>query len=556
VFFVSAAVVAAFLAAGALFADDLGGAAGALHLGVTRYLGWFYVATATAVLGFVVWLMCSRFGRVRLGPDNARPEFGTASWFAMLFTAGMGIGLVYYGVYEPVHVAADPLYGDVGADQERHVAPGSAEAGQEAMTTAFYHWGLHPWAVYIVLGLALGYLCFRKGLPLRPASALYPLIGHRVHGWAGHLVDILAVLCTIFGLATSLAIGSRQINAGLETLYGLPNTWWSQIAIVAAITAVSATSLMLGLNRGIRPLSVTTLWLAGALLALVFLAGPNTTVLTGLVTSAGHYLQHLPETALFVADPATDPAGFGFQAEWTLFYWSWWIAWCPFVGMFIARISYGRTIRQFIAGALFAPAGVSVVWFGVFGGAGVFYDRFRDAGIADAEPEQAVFVLLEHLPIGDGLVFDLAVALTIVCVVLFFSTSSDSGSLVVDMLTNGSDPHPVRWQRLAWAVAQGGVTVVLIVAAIGVEPGGPGSADPVTALQLATSATGLPFAAVLLLVCAGLVRALRSEDAVPPPPPAPGTAVPGGPGGVDDPDDGVPADRPTGSGPQNTRPSS
>ncbi|MFC3999413.1 BCCT family transporter [Nocardiopsis sediminis] len=514
-FFSSLAVILAFLVAGAAFTDGLSAAGGAVLGWITRYLGWFYIVSATFILGFSLWLMCSRFGRVRLGPDTSRPEFGTWSWFAMLFTAGMGIGLVYYGVYEPAYLTAHPDYGGIGPDPAGDPPPLSGQAAAEAMNATFFHWGLHPWAIYSALGAALGYLCFRKGLPLRPASALYPLIGNRVHGWPGSLVDVLAVFCTVFGLATSLGIGTRQINAGLAFLYGLPNEWWSQLAIVGAITAVAVASLALGLNRGIRPLSVAAMALAAALLALVFATGPTQYLLSGLIDSTGHYLQHLPETSLAVADPATNEEGFAYQAHWTLFYWGWWISWSPFVGMFMARVSYGRTVREFIAGALLAPAGVSVAWFGVFGWAGIHYDG-GGAGVISGSPEdQAVFALLEALPIGDGLLFTLAALLVLAAVVLFFATSSDSGSLVVDMLTNGSDPHPVKAQRLLWGLAQGLVAAVLIVSAAGPAS----AADPIVTLQLvATGVTGLPFAVVLVLVCVGLARALRSED---PPSPAP-----------------------------------
>ncbi|MFC4564957.1 BCCT family transporter [Nocardiopsis mangrovi] len=526
-FFSSLAVILAFLIAGSVFTGGLS-AAGEAVLGWTnRYLGWFSIVSTTFILGFAAWLMCGRFGRVRLGPDTSRPEFGTWSWFAMLFTAGMGIGLVYYGVYEPVYLTANPGYGGVGADPAGDPPPLSEQAAAEAMNATFFHWGLHPWAIYSVLGAALGYLCFRKGLPLRPASALYPLIGNRVHGWAGSLVDVLAVFCTVFGLATSLGIGTRQINAGLALLYGLPNEWWSQLAIVAAITAVAVTSLMLGLNRGIRPLSVAAMALAAVLLTLVFASGPTLYVLTRLIDSTGHYLQHLPETSLAVADPATDGAGFGYQSLWTLFYWGWWISWSPFVGMFMARVSYGRTIREFIAGAMLAPAGVSVAWFGVFGWAGIYYDSREGAGISAESADHAVFALLESLPIGGGVLYTLVALLVLAAVVLFFATSSDSGSLVVDMLTNGSDPHPVKAQRLLWALIQGLVAAVLIVSGVA---GPAGVADPILTLQLvATGVTGLPFAVVLVLVCVGLARALRSEDVDPPAPRGPGAAAAGGP---------------------------
>ncbi|KIH98354.1 choline transporter [Streptomonospora alba] len=494
-------MVLLFLIWGALFTGGLSSAAGSAVTWITTYFGWFYIMAATFFLVFVLWLMFSRFGNIRLGPDSSRPEFGTTAWFAMLFTAGMGIGLVFYGVSEPVTYNA-------GGGPNPEVDANTQESASEAMNFTLFHWGVHPWAIYIVLGLALGYFCFRKGLPMRPASALYPLIGNRIYGWVGNLVDILAVFGTLFGLATSLGIGARQVNAGLTSLFGLPNVWWMQVLIVAVITSVAVLSVMLGIDKGIRRLSVINLWLAVALMLAVFIFGPRLYILTGMADFAGYYLQHLPETSLHVANPETDQAGYEFQQAWTLFYWGWWIAWSPFVGMFIARISYGRTIRQFITGTLFAPVGASIVWFSVFGGAGMFYDNLRNAGISEVDAPLAMYELLENLPMPAILVGLLSI-LTVVVVVLFFATSSDSGSLVIDMLTNGGDPHPIKLQRFFWAVTEGLVTIVLLMAGAGMVEG---DADPVTALQSASLVTGLPFAVVLIIICFGVLKALRSED--------------------------------------------
>ncbi|MUL42086.1 BCCT family transporter [Streptomonospora sp. PA3] len=501
VFFISGAIVLVFLILGAIFTSALSTVAGAILTWITTYFGWFYIIAATFFLIFVLWVMFSRFGNIRLGPDSSRPEFGTTAWFAMLFTAGMGIGLVFYGVNEPVYYNANPAH-------PNEINANSQESAYEAMNFTLFHWGFHPWAIYIVLGLALGYFCFRKGLPMRPASALYPLIGNRIYGWIGNLVDILAVFGTLFGLATSLGIGARQVNAGLSELFGLPNIWWMQVLIVAAITSVAVLSVMLGIDKGIRRLSVINLWLAVILMVVVFLFGPRLYILTGLADFTGYYLQHLPETSLYVANPATDPNGFDFQQAWTLFYWGWWISWSPFVGMFIARISYGRTIRQFITGTLFAPVGASIVWFSVFGGAGLFYDNLRNAGIADQPAELSLFALLNELPLP-AIMTGLMSALTVVVVVLFFATSSDSGSLVVDMLTNGGDPHPVKAQRFFWAVTEGLVTIVLLLAGIGMAEG---DADPLATLQSASLLTGLPFAVVLIVICFALRKAFQSED--------------------------------------------
>ena len=493
VFLVSGFVVLAFLVVGVVFTDGMSTVAnGALDV-IARYFGWFYILSATAFLAFVLYLMLSKYGRIRLGPDDSTPEYGTMSWFAMLFTAGMGIGLVFYGVYEPAyHMVNAPTGGTLGA----------VDAATRGMDYTMFHWGFHPWAIYIVLGLAMGYFCFRKGLPMRPASALYPLMGDRIYRWPGAVVDILAVFGTLFGLATSLGLGTQQINAGLTSLFGLPNNTVTNLAIVCLITAVAVTSVMFGIDKGIRRLSVVNLWLAFVLMVFVFVAGPKLFILTGATDWIGSYLQNLVGTSFTVFDPQTQPDAFYWQSSWTLFYWGWWMSWSPFVGMFIARISYGRTIRQFVSGALFAPVGASLVWFSVLGGTGLNQQLRGAADIAGGSADLSLFTMLNTLPIG-GIVATVASVLTILVVVLFFATSSDSGSLVVDMLTNGGDPHPIWQQRLFWAVMEGAVTAVLLVV---------GGATALSALQAASITTGLPFAVVLIFIAIGTLRALRQDD--------------------------------------------
>ena len=440
-----------------------------------------------------MWLLFSRHASLRLGADDERPRFSTLSWFAMLFSAGMGIGLVFYGVAEPIFHLQNPPTGEGG----------TSAAAVEAMNTTFFHWGLHPWAVYIVLGLALGYFCFRHDLPLRPASAFYPLIGDRIYGLVGNTIDVLAVFGTLFGLATSLGLGATQISAGLARVFGVPDTATTQVLVIAAVTTVAVGSVMLGLSSGVRRLSLLNLVLAIVLALAVFVAGPTLFILEFMVSSAGHYLQHLPETSLRTFTFSSE--GSSWLDSWTLFYWGWWIAWSPFVGMFIARISRGRTIRQFIAGTLFAPVGASVAWFTIFGGTAVHGILRGDAeALAEAGTNDALFVLLDHLPLATEFATLLAV-LAIVVVAIFFATSSDSGSLVVDMLTNGGDPNPVWQQRLFWAVLEGLVAAVLLVA--GAVNGG----NALSALQTAAVTSGLPFSIVLALACVGLWKALRSD---------------------------------------------
>jgi choline/glycine/proline betaine transport protein len=487
VFLISGAVILAFVAAGVLFTGATGDAASGVQSFITTYLGWFYIVAVNVFLIFVVVLMLSRYGRVRLGPDDSQPEFSTWAWFAMLFTAGMGIGLVYFGVAEPVLHFTSPPIGEGGTEQ----------AAREAMNLTYFHWLLHPWAIYIVFGLSAAYFSFRRGLPFRPAAAFYPFLGERVHGPIGHLVDILAVFGTIFGLATSLGLGAQQINAGLNTLFGVPNTTGMQIILIAVITSVAAISVVLGIHRGIRRLALINMWLAIGIALLVCFLGPTLFILGTLVSSSGYYLQNIIGTSFNMF--TMNDAGAEWQAGWTLFYWGWWISWSPFVGMFIARISRGRTLRQFVVGVLLAPVGASAIWFAIFGGSALNYIMTGSGGgLAEADSSNALFVLLQQLPIP-GTITVLASVVAIVVVVLFFATSSDSGSLVVDILTNGGDPDPLWQSRLFWAILEGAVAAVLLLV------GG------LAALQTASITAGLPFAVVLLFMCYGLFKGLQEE---------------------------------------------
>lgn len=510
VFIWSAIVIVGFVLWGVIAPSNVDFVAGLVNEFITTNFEWLYIIAASFFLIFVVVLMCTRYGRVRLGPSDSTPEYGNLAWFAMLFTAGMGIGLVFYAVSEPVSHFMEPPTG----------AGGNPEAAANAMNYVFFHWGLHPWAIYIVLGLSLGYFAFRRGLPLRPASAFYPLIGERIYGWFGNFVDVLAVFGTLFGLATSLGLGGQQVGAGLETLFGITNGPTLQVILILAITAVAVVSVMLGIDKGIRNLSLINLWLALALMVFVFVSGPSVNLLNSLAANIGYYLQSLPALSFETFPNNGNGTAQEWQSSWTLFYWGWWISWSPFVGMFIARISYGRTLRSFIAGALFAPVGASMVWLTVFGDSALQQLMRNPANpVGSASAEQAIFVLFNQLPV-DGIIQLIAAVLAIVVVVLFFATSSDSGSLVVDILTNGGDPHP-RWQqRLFWAVLEGVVAAVLLVA------GATGGADALSALQTASIVAGLPFCLVLLAMCAGLVRGLRTErltlGAVPEPSPMPG----------------------------------
>lgn len=500
---ISGIVIIAFIVLGVVFTDPLLGATEATRVWIGEQVGWIYVLSTLFFLGTAIFLVLSRHGRVRLGPDDSRPAYNTLAWFAMLFTTGMGIGLVFWGVAEPIEHLHWPRTEAFLPGPDGRTDP---EAANEALALSFFHWGLHPWAIYIALGLSLGYFAYRKGLPLRPASALHPLLGDRAFGWPGNLVDILAVFGTIFGLATSLGLGTLQINGGLSQIFGVPNNDFVQTVIITVITGVALFSVLSGIDKGLRRLSVINLWLAFILMVFVFLVGPKLWIIAGTTTAAGEYLSHLISWSMSFPSPLVDAQAAEWTQAWTIFYWGWWISWAPFVGIFLARISYGRTIREFVLGALLAPTTVCILWFGVFGGSGIFYDLSGAADFTTGDESDAAFTLLDALPIAGAAAIAAAILLLVV-VAIFFVTSADSGSLVVDMLTNGGSRAPSKIQRGFWAVSLGAVTLILLTL---------GGSDALSALQAASVITGLPFAIILLFMVAGLFKGLNDE-------PRPGT---------------------------------
>ncbi|PSL07062.1 choline/glycine/proline betaine transport protein [Haloactinopolyspora alba] len=491
VFVPAVVAILVFVILGAVFPSALSDLFQSVQTWISDTLGWFYTIAVTIFLVFVAWLALSPYGSKRLGPDDARPDYGYFSWFAMLFSAGMGIGLMFFSVAEPVsHFAVDRPPGAEGES-------GSPTAALEAMRYTFFHWGLHAWAIYIVVGLALCYFAYRRGLPLTMRSAFYPLLGDRIYRWPGDVIDTLAIVGTLFGVATSLGIGAIQINAGLNYLTDLGSSVTVQILLIVVITIVATTSVVLGLSRGIRRLSLLNVGLGGALMLFLFIVGPTVFIMNGFAQNVGHYLQLLPETSL-----RTDMfTGHTWQQTWTLFYWGWWISWSPFVGMFIARISRGRTIREFIFGVLLVPSLVTFIVLSVFGQTAFFSELRGPGGIVSATrelPEQALFVLLDQYPIAP-----LTSAIAILVIATFFITSSDSGSLVDDMHASGGSIHPTRSTRVFWALTEGVVAATLL--GIGGESG-------LNALQQASIASGVPLAILLLGACWALVRALQTED--------------------------------------------
>lgn len=484
VFFVSAGLIVVFVLFGALVPETTGALFETMQQRIVVDFGWFYVVAVTAFLGFVLYLMLSRFGDVRLGPDGSEPDYSYISWFAMLFSAGMGIGLLFFGVAEPLqHYSAPP----VGEGR-------TVEAARQAMVLTFFHWGLHAWAIYIVVGLALAYFAFRRGLPLSIRSALFPLIGRRIYGPIGHAADIFAVLGTMFGVATSLGFGVLQVNAGFNHLFGLPVASSVQIGLIAGITVMATLSAAAGLDSGIKRLSELNIILAIALLVFVLVAGSTVFLLQAYVQNVGAYLGSLVQRSfrMYAYEPNQ---WFG---DWTLFYWGWWISWSPFVGMLIARISRGRTIREFVLGVLVVPSLFTFLWMTVFGNSAIQMDLGGVARLAETAATDmplALFEMLEQLPFSI-----VASALATLLVITFFVTSADSGALVIDTITSGDAEDSPVWQRIFWAIAAGVVAAVLLVAG-GLE-----------ALQTAAIASALPFTLIMFFVCYGLLRALQTES--------------------------------------------
>ena len=484
VFFISAALILAFVLFGAVFPQQAGSVFDALQARIVHDFGWFYILAVALFLIFVLFLMFSRYGDVRLGPDDSEPEYSYLSWFAMLFSAGMGIGLLFFGVAEPIQHYAKPPVGEGG----------TVEAARQAMILTFFHWGVHAWAIYIVVGLALAYFAFRRGLPLTLRSGLFPLIGNRIYGPIGHAIDIFAVLGTMFGVATSLGFGVLQVNAGFSHLFGLPVNTTVQVILIAVITGMATLSAGTGLDKGVKRLSELNIILAIALLIFVLCAGSTVFLLQAYVQNIGAYLGAVVQRTfrMYAYEPNA------WLGEWTLFYWGWWISWSPFVGMFIARISRGRTIREFITGVLLVPVLFTFLWMTVFGNTAISLDLSGAAPIVQSVANNmpvALFEVLEQLPLSV-----IASGIATLLVITFFVTSADSGALVIDMITSGAVPNPPEWQRIFWAICAGVVAAVLLLA------GG------LKALQTAALASALPFAVVMLFICYGLLRALQTEN--------------------------------------------
>ncbi|ANK82480.1 MAG: BCCT transporter [Rhizobiales bacterium NRL2] len=498
VFLVSGLVIVAFVVLTLAFQNSLAPAFESLRAWLTSTLDWFFLLSANIFVILCVVLIFTPLGKVRLGGKDSKPDYSYLGWFSMLFAAGMGIGLMFYGVSEPISHFSSSMggtaVGDAGARTDW--APLGAAAGDQqaalslGMAATIFHWGLHPWAIYAIVALALALFSYNKGLPLTIRSIFYPIFGERVWGWTGHVIDILAVFATLFGLATSLGLGATQANAGLDFLFGITTSAGAQVVLILLITAAALVSVLAGLDKGVKRLSEINMLLAILLLGFVVIVGPTLAIFTGFFTNLGAYVTELA--------PLSNPFGredANFSQGWTAFYWAWWISWSPFVGMFIARVSRGRTVREFMVCVLLIPSIVSVFWMTAFGGTAIH--QIVDQGytaVQEASLEIKLFEMLGALPLAE-----ITSLVAIILVIVFFVTSSDSGSLVIDTITAGGKVNAPVSQRVFWCIFEGLVAIALLLG------GG------LAALQAMAVSTGFPFTIVLLLACFAIVKGLRSE---------------------------------------------
>lgn len=483
VFFSTVMIIVAFLAVVIIAPNAFDLITRQMNQWITDSFSWFYVLSVAIFLIVLIFIAISDMGKIKLGPDHSQPEYGNGSWFAMLFTAGMGIGLMFFGIAEPVMHYVNPPTGE----------PESIEAAQQAMRITFFHWGLHAWAIYALVGLSLAYFAFRYNLPLKVRSGLYPIIGERIYGPLGDGVDTFATIGTVFGVATTLGFGVTQINSGLTYLFGWESSISMQIILIIFVSSLASLSVFLGLDKGVKRLSELNLILALVLLAFVFFASSSIYILQTTIQNAGQYMSNLFSMTfnLYAYQPN------GWIGGWTIMYWAWWISWSPFVGMFIARVSRGRTIREFIVGVLLIPTGFTLIWMGFMGNAALYsiLEQGQTGLITAVQKDSSValFEFLTHLPFAG-----VSSLIATVLVILFFVTSADSGALVTDYLTAKSENSPT-WQRLFWTALMAILSIILLMV------GG------LSALQSATMMSALPFTFIMLLLCWGLLKALRLD---------------------------------------------
>jgi choline/carnitine/betaine transport len=492
--FASVFILTVFIVITIMFKDQAASTAKGMLVWISANFGWFFILSANVFIAAAAFFAFSRLGKIRIGGNEAKPEFSTIAWYAMLLSAGMGIGLMFWSVGEPMYHynSPSPMFSGMEGN--------TPDAAQAAMGTTFFHWGLHPWAIYAIVGLGLAFFSYNRGLPLTIRSIFYPILGERIYGFWGNAIDVLSVLATLMGIATSLGLGVSQINAGLNDLFGISISTNVQILLIVVITALATASVMAGLDKGVKRLSELNMGLAAIFLLFLLIAGPTIYILSGFTQNIGFYLENLPQMSMWT-ETFRDS---NWQGSWTVFYWAWWISWSPFVGMFIARISKGRSVREFILGVMIVPTVLSFIWMSIIGGSAISLQASGEADIYGAVSENvatALFAMLEYFPFST-----LLSIIGIILVAVFFVTSSDSGSLVVDHLTSGGKLNSPVPQRVFWAVMEGVVAAVLLLG------GG------LTILQTASISTGLPFTIVLLLIVyalyLGLSEEARMEDAV------------------------------------------
>ena len=486
VFVIAATTIVIFVVFSLVFQERAADIFSGARSWTTMQLDWLFMISANIFVLLCLYLIVSPYGKIRIGGSDAQCHYSYPSWFAMMFAAGVGIGLMFYGVLEPVTHSLNPPLGVSTDDGE--------VAASLGVVSAVYHWGLHAWSIYAVVGLSLALFHYNKGLPLTVRSAFYPLLGEKIWGWPGHIIDILAVFATLFGLATSLGLGAQQTSAGLNYLFDIPNTSSTQVLVIIGITAIALVSVVRGMDKGVKLLSEINMGMAVALMLFVIAVGPTWSIFAEVANNTIEYVTYLPALSNWIGREDT-----AFLHDWTIFYWAWWVAWSPFVGMFIARVSHGRTVREFLTATLLVPTSVGMIWMTAFGGTAIdqyLYEGYT--GVADAvrhsEIELALFKYLEILPFSE-----ITSALGIVLVIVFFVTSMDSGSLVIDTITAGGKIDAPVAQRIFWCTFEGLVAIALMLG------GG------LAALQAASLTTGFPFVLVLLLMCVSLMRGLKSE---------------------------------------------
>ncbi|WP_188454533.1 glycine betaine uptake BCCT transporter [Virgibacillus oceani] len=492
VFYISAVVAILFIIWGIIPDDvlpngNLSDVTTAIQAFIVDRFGWFYLLTTTGFLIFSLYLIFSKYGKIKLGKPTDKPEYSYITWFAMLFSAGMGIGLVFWGAAEPLSHFHSPPFGEGGTD----------ETAKIALRYSFFHWGLHPWAVYATIALALAYFKFRKQSPGVVSAILEPVLGDRVKGPLGTLIDFIVVFATVFGVATSLGFGAIQISGGLSYVFGFEKTITLQFVIIAIVTVLYLISAMTGLNKGIKYLSNTNIVLAIALMLFMLFAGPTNFIMEIFTSTFGSYIQNLPGMSFRMTPFHPDNA---WLSNWTIFYWAWWIAWAPFVGTFIARVSRGRTIREFVSGVLLVPTIFGAIWFAVLGGSAINLEFFQGVDLASLldspnyGEEIILFAVLEHFPLGT-----LMSILAILLISTFFITSADSATFVLGMQTTGGSLYPPNIVKLVWGILQSGAAAILL------WQGG------LNALQTASIIVAFPFAIIMILIVVSLIKSFKEE---------------------------------------------